>query len=97
VIAISWTERAQNDLAAVLAFISQDSFHFASVVVRRLLSAVDRLGDFPESGRTVPEFADPFVREVVRPPYRIVYRLVSDHEIHVLTVHHGAQAFPEEL
>ena len=94
---ISWTERAQNDLAAIHAFINRDSPHYASVLVRKLLAAVDRLHDFPESGRAVPEFANPSVREVVRTPYRIVYRIVSDLEIHVLAVHHGAHSFPEDL
>jgi toxin ParE1/3/4 len=97
VITLSWTERAQNDLAAIDAFVSRDSPAYASVVVRKLLAAVDRLHYFPESGRFVPEFANPSVREVVQPPYRIVYRIVSDLEIHVLTVHHGAQRFPEGL
>lgn len=96
-ITLSWTERAQDDLAVIQAFISRDSPHYASVVVRSLLAAVDRLRDFPESGRTVPEFMNPSVREVVRAPYRIVYRIVSDLEIHVLTVHHGAQTLPADL
>ena len=89
-----WTERARNDLANIHAFIGQDSPHYATVVTQRLLAAVDRLGDFPESGRAVPEFANPSVREVVHTPYRIVYRIVSEHEVHVLTVHHGARNFP---
>lgn len=94
---VSWTERAQNDLAAIHAFISQDSPRYASVVIRRLLAAVDYIGDFPSAGRSVPEFANPSVREVIRKPYRIVYRIVSDREIHVLTVHHGAQELPDSL
>lgn len=96
-ITLSWTERAQDDLAGIHTFISRDSPHYASVVIQKLFAAVDRLRDFPESGRAVPEFANPLVREVVQPPYRIVYRLVSDREIHILTVHHGAQRFPEDL
>jgi toxin ParE1/3/4 len=52
---------------------------------------------FPESGRTVPEFEDPFVREVVHRPYRIVYRLVGDDEVHVLTVHHSSKGFPDKI
>jgi plasmid stabilization system protein ParE len=90
-VTIYWTERAQDDLAAIHAFIQADSTHYASVTVRRLLGAVDRLHDFPHSGRAVPEFSDPEVREVVMRPYRIVYRIVSPTEIHVLTVHHGAR------
>ena len=92
-----WTEQAQADLAAIRAFITQDSPHYASVVVARIIAATDRLVPFPESGRAVPDFADPLIREVVHRPYRIVYRLVGADEIHVLTVHHASQNFPTEL
>ncbi len=94
---VLWTEQARADLAAIRAFISQDSPHYASVVVSRLIAATDRLVPFPESGRAVPEFDDPLVREVVHRPYRIVYRLVGVDEVHVLTVHHASQSFPTEL
>ena len=94
---VLWTKQAQADLAAIRAFISQDSPHYASVLTSRLLAATDRLAPFPESGRAVPEFEDPLVREVVYPPYRIVYRLVGIDEVHVLTVHHSSQSFPAGL
>ena len=88
---IHWTERAQDDLAAIHAFIEADSTHYATATVRRLLGAVDRLQDFPHSGRAVPGFSNPEIREIVLRPYRIVYRIVSATEIHVLTVHHGSR------
>ncbi len=91
-----WTVQARADLAAISAFISQDSPHYASVIIARLIAATDRLVPFPESGRTVPEFENPLIREVVLKPYRIVYRLVGVDEIHVLTVHHASQRFPTE-
>ena len=94
---VLWTKQARADLTAIRAFISQDSPHYASVMVSRLIAATERLVPFPESGRAVPEFEDPSVREVVLRPYRIVYRLLGVDEIHVLTVHHGAQSFPKEL
>ena len=94
---IFWTHQARADLAAIQAFVSQDSPHYASVVVSGLIAATDRLVQFPESGRTVPEFEDTVVREVIRPPYRIVYRLVGVDQIHVLTVHHSSKSFPAEL
>ena len=95
--ALLWTLQARADLAAISAFISQDSPHYASVIIARLIAATDRLVPFPESGRTVPEFENPLIREVVLKPYRIVYRLVGVDEIHVLTVHHASQCFPTEL
>lgn len=39
----------------------------------------------------VEEFPDPAIREVVRRPYRIVYRIVSDQVIHIITIHHSAR------
>ena len=94
---VLWTEQARADLAAIRAFIGQDSPHYASVIISRLIAATDRLVPFPESGRTVPEFENLLVREVVCRPYRIVYRVVGVDEIHVLTVHHASQSFPTEL
>jgi len=40
-----------------------------------ILAQVERLADFPESGRTVPEFGVANLREMIRAPFRIVYRL----------------------
>jgi len=65
--------------------------------VRRVIDAVGRLERFPRSGKVVPELNRDDVREVIAPPYRIVYRIVGDSNIHTLTVHHGARRFPEEL
>jgi plasmid stabilization system protein ParE len=92
-----WTEQARSDLAAIRAFVSQDSPHYASIIISQLIDATDRLVQFPESGRAVPEFENPLIREVVHSPYRIVYRLVGADQIHILTVHHGSKKFPTEL
>jgi toxin ParE1/3/4 len=94
---IRWTDQAVADLAAVRVFIEQDSPHYASVVVSRIVRAVDRLKDFPRSGRVVPEFEHDAVREVVERPYRVIYRLLREDEIHVLTIHHSARQMPDSL
>lgn len=47
-------------------------------IVREVIGRVGQLGEFPDSGRIVPEFDTPWLRELVHPPFRIVYRL--DHE-----------------
>ena len=39
-----------------------------------VVSQVERLADFPESGRIVPEFGVAHLREIIYPPFRIVYR-----------------------
>ena len=94
---IRWTDQAIADLEAIRVFIEQDSPHYASVVVARLMQTVDRLKDFPQSGRVVPEFEHEAVREIVERPYRVVYRLVHEGEIHILTIHHGARQLSDRL
>jgi len=47
-------------------------------LVREIVDAVLRLADFPESGRVVPEFGLTQLREVIHPPFRIVYRLDAE-------------------
>ena len=71
---IRWTAQAVDNLAAIKAFIGQDSPAYALAVVGRLYQAVGQLAQFPDSGRMVPEQSRPEIRELVRPPYRIVYR-----------------------
>jgi plasmid stabilization system protein ParE len=94
---VRWTRRAREDLASIRAFITEQSPNYAALVVSRIIGATDRLAQFPESGRPVPELGQPGVREVIYRPYRIVYRLVGADEIHILTVHHAARRFPEGL
>ena len=43
-----------------------------------IVAVVERLADFPESGRVVPEFGVEGLREIVHPPFRIVYRLEAE-------------------
>ena len=90
---VTWSEAARRDLRAIQEFISNTSEHYAAIVVERILSAVDRIEFFPESGRVVPELNDANVREVIDGPYRIVYELRSG-QAEVLTVFRATRQFP---
>ena len=41
-------------------------------LLREIFESIDALTDHPEMGRIVPEFDQPFLRELIRPPFRIV-------------------------
>ena len=41
--------------------------------VNDILNALQRLADHPDSGRVVPEFEQAQIREILLPPYRLVY------------------------
>lgn len=93
---VRWTEQAADDLTAIRDFVGRDSAAYAQVVVARLYFATDQLQAFPDSGRMVPERQQPDLRELVRAPYRIVYRRHSE-LVEILTVFHATQPFPGSI
>ena len=90
---VLWSPRSVEDLEAIRDHIAQDSPRYAALVVQRLVAATDRLPRFPESGRIVPERADPALRELVVRPYRIVYR-VRGETVEVVTVFRASRLLP---
>jgi plasmid stabilization system protein ParE len=92
---IRWTPQAADDLQAIFDFIARDSPYYAQVTVEGILAAIDHLERFPLLGRHVPESARDDLRELIKAPYRIVYR--TGEAIKILTIFHGARRFPNEL
>jgi len=90
---VVWTLRAVQNVEAIRAYIARSSPRYAALHVEQLFEAADRLRQFPESGRIVPELQRPDVRELIVGSYRIVY-LVGAGVVHILTVFHGARLFP---
>ena len=90
-ITVRWSEESVNDLIAIRAFIARDSEIYANRVVDQLIEAVDQLCLFPESGRDVPELPDRGLKELIRPPYRIVYRCCGTETLEIVTVFHSAR------
>lgn len=68
-------QSARDDLADIMDWYSSQG---VPQVGRRLVLEIrDRLRQlsaFPDSGRVVPEFETPWLRELEHPPFRIVYR-----------------------
>ena len=69
---------------------------YADRTVDRLTRRSEQVGQFPRSGRMVPEYQVADIREVIERPYRIIYRIKPD-QIDVLAVFHSAQELPPEL
>ena len=69
-----WSPRAVADLEEIRTFIDADSPAWADLTVRRIVAAVERLQQFPDSGRMVPERQSPELREVISGSFRIVHR-----------------------
>ncbi len=87
---IRWTRQAAADLDSIVEFIAKDSHQYARLFVVDVFQAVERIAEYPESGRVVPEFGNPAVREVILGNYRVVYRRKGE-QADLLTIYHGAR------
>jgi toxin ParE1/3/4 len=71
---IIWTEPALDQLDEIAEYIALDNTVAASQFVVKVFTKVDRLEQFPNSGREPPELPDSIYREVICNPCRIFYR-----------------------
>ncbi len=70
---VTWSEAAYRELEEAAEYIAERSPESAARLVESLLQAGDSLADLSDRGRVVRELADPSVRELQVPPYRLVY------------------------
>jgi len=89
---IAWTARAVRDLRAVRQYIARGNPRAAQEVAAAILVTVERLVDFPASGRPGRL---PHTRELVAPgtPFVIPYRVEAG-AVEILAVIHGAHRWP---
>ncbi|MFA5630186.1 MAG: type II toxin-antitoxin system RelE/ParE family toxin [Porticoccaceae bacterium] len=71
---VIWTEPALDQLDEIAEHIALDNPTAASALVRKIFKQVDRLEQFPNSGREPPELPNSIYREVVCGPCRVFYR-----------------------
>ncbi|MBD3385395.1 type II toxin-antitoxin system RelE/ParE family toxin [candidate division KSB1 bacterium] len=90
---IIWSPLAITRIDEIADYISSDSPQAARKWVDDIFQKVERLEDFPSSGRVVPELDRKDIREIFYGHYRIIYRTTSD-EISILTIRHQKQLLP---
>lgn len=75
VVTISFAESALRDLESVRAWYAEQGVpDVGDRLVAEVFQRVQALAEHPDLGRVVPEFDQPFLRELIQPPFRIVYR-----------------------
>jgi len=71
---IVWTKSALGGLDDVAEFIAIDNLAAAKRVVEEITNSVDRLQNFPESDRRIPEILDLPFREIITNLCRVIYK-----------------------
>jgi len=56
---VVWSPEALDDVDDIARYIARDSVFYAAAVVEKILAAASGLGQFPQTGRIVPELNQP--------------------------------------
>ena len=72
---ITFAASAIKDLEDLQAYYSAEGVpDVGKKLVAEIVSRIERLAAHPFSGRVVPEFNVEHLREIIYPPFRVVYR-----------------------
>ncbi len=83
---ISFAESALSDLEAIQAWHAEQGVpDVGARLVAEIFQRIGALVEHPDIGRVVAEFGQNFLRELIQPPFRIVYRR-SPNQIQVVRV-----------
>ena len=88
---LNWTDQALGDLVNIADFIAKDSARYAKITITRIRIAARQLKAYQLSGRKVPETNNEAIRELILGNYRIIYSIISNERIDIITVHHSAK------
>lgn len=76
---VTLAESAVSDLEGIRDYFRENQVpEVGEKLVEELVAAIEELCHFPDRGRIVPEFGQPHLRELINPPFRIVYRRDPD-------------------
>lgn len=84
---VIFTDRFLDRVEECTDYIALDHIPTAIKWARGVFEQCHKLSDQPESGRIVPEFRRPEIREVIHGNYRLVYELKTN-QIDMLTIWH---------
>jgi len=85
-VTISFALSAVTDLEHIQAYYNSEGVPDAGKrLAGEIIIQIERLADHPLSGRIVPEFNVEHLREIIHPPFRIVYRY-DKKRVHIVRI-----------
>ena len=71
---LSFAESAAADLEAILQYYNElESPDAGKCITNQIITKVEKLAIYPDMGRVVPEYGLQYIRELIIPPFRVVY------------------------
>jgi len=89
---VKWSVPARNDLKRIHDYIAEDSKYYAKEVSQNIIKKTEKLNEFPQIGRVVPEIGEPNIREIFIYSYRLIYEITKP-DVEILAIIHGKKEF----
>lgn len=93
---VTWSFKGRLELADIWNYIERESTANALRVLQDIAAAVDRLEEHPFSGRMVPEWNQPILRELIVGSYRVMYSAKHE-DVIVFGVRHVRKRVPKRF
>lgn len=97
---VVWTEIALRDVERLAAYLLDEAPLRAEQILDRILSRVASLEVLPRRGRIPPELrsiGDRTWREVLEPPWRVIYRIRERNTVEIHAVLDGRRSLEDIL
>ena len=76
---VTFAESAVQDLESIKEYsLGREVPEVGDRFIKEIVELAEGLSAHPDRGRVVPEFDSPHLRELIHPPFRIVYRRFSE-------------------
>ena len=89
---IRFTKQSLFDLKEIYDYISYDSKKYAQYQILKIRNSIKILKQYKFSGKIVEEYNDENIREIIEGNYRIIYKILGDDRIDIITIHHGERS-----
>jgi toxin ParE1/3/4 len=94
---MTWSPRAVDEFDEIRRYIAKSSESTSRQVVQDVLQIVEQIRSQPLSGNMVNEYNRADVRERLSGSYRIIYRVINDDLVEIVTIRRGARRLPRRL
>jgi plasmid stabilization system protein ParE len=88
---VIYSNIAKQDLKEIYNYIRRDSIRYALREIKSIRFAIQKLKLNPLIGKKFEKSDDEFTRELIFKNYRVVYDIVLNKQIIILTIHHDAR------
>jgi plasmid stabilization system protein ParE len=90
---LNWTLQAKEDLRSIAIFIPKDSKNYAKREVKSIRDRIKTLKSRIRMVCAVPEINKEQIREIIERKYRIIYRIIDESKIDILTIRYQSRDF----